>query len=101
MIPGSNSRGSEWRKWDLHLHSPGTKLADGFGGTGKEVWDEYCRALHDSDVHAFAITDYFSADGYLRCVSEYKERYPACRKLFLPNIELRTCYVVNKAQEEV
>jgi ABC-type lipoprotein export system ATPase subunit len=101
MVPGKDSRGSEWRKWDLHLHTPGTKQADGFGGTTKEVWDEYCRILHDSDVFAFGITDYFSADGYLQCISEYSSRYPASRKLFLPNIELRTCYVVNKAREEV
>jgi ABC-type lipoprotein export system ATPase subunit len=101
MSPRNNARGSEWRKWDLHLHSPGTKLSDGYGGDGKEVWDEYCRVLHDSDVHAFAITDYFSADGYLKCLAEYKARYPECRKLFLPNVELRTCYVVNKAHEEV
>ena len=23
-------RGSEWRKWDLHIHPPGTKLNDGY-----------------------------------------------------------------------
>jgi hypothetical protein len=26
------SRGSEWRKWDLHLHTPETKLNDDFSG---------------------------------------------------------------------
>jgi hypothetical protein len=23
-------RGSEWRKWDLHIHIPGTKLSNQF-----------------------------------------------------------------------
>src|SRR5512133_2639435 len=23
-------RGSEWRKWDLHVHTPGTKISDGY-----------------------------------------------------------------------
>jgi hypothetical protein len=23
-------RGSEWRKWDLHVHIPGTSLNDGY-----------------------------------------------------------------------
>lgn len=23
-------RGSEWRKWDLHVHTPGTKLSNGY-----------------------------------------------------------------------
>ena len=50
---------------------------------------------------AFGITDYFSADGYFRALAEFSTRYPNSEKLFLPNIELRTGDVVNKAQEEV
>ena len=30
------SRGSEWRRWDLHVHTPDTALNDQFGG-----WEEY------------------------------------------------------------
>ena len=56
-------RGSEWRKWDLHLHAPGTKQNDQFTVPADgDVWGEYCRRLHDSDVQAFGITDYFSDD---------------------------------------
>ncbi|MHB8712492.1 MAG: TrlF family AAA-like ATPase [Trichloromonadaceae bacterium] len=96
------SRGSEWRKWDLHLHAPGTKLNDGFRDTaGSDVWDVYCRKLHDSQVQAFGIADYFSAHGYLSAREKYKERYPDSPKVFFPNIEMRTNDVVNKAQEEV
>jgi ABC-type lipoprotein export system ATPase subunit/outer membrane murein-binding lipoprotein Lpp len=94
-------RGSEWRKWDLHLHAPGTKLNDQFGGDTTDVWDAYCRALHESEVHAFGITDYFSADSYFRALNEYKARYPGSGKVFFPNVELRTNDVVNRAQEEV
>jgi len=93
-------KGSEWRKWDLHLHAPGTKLNNQFA-VDQTGWDEYCRRLHDSDVHAFGITDYFSADCYASTVREYKKRYPASPKAFFPNIELRTNYVVNKAEQEV
>lgn len=95
-------RGSEWKKWDLHIHAPGTKQSDGFKATdGTDVWDLYCRKLHDSDVQAFGITDYFSAHGYLLVREKYKERYPDSPKVFFPNIEMRTNDVVNKAQEEV
>ncbi|MCL4745710.1 MAG: AAA family ATPase [Burkholderiaceae bacterium] len=98
----NGSRGSEWRKWDLHLHAPGTKQNDQFESTdGRDVWDEYCRRLHDSDVQAFGITDYFSADSYFALRHKYKERYPESMKAFFPNIELRTNDVVNKEQEEV
>jgi energy-coupling factor transporter ATP-binding protein EcfA2 len=95
-------RGSEWRKWDLHLHAPGTKQNDQFKATGSgDVWDEYCRRLNGTDVQAFGITDYFSADTYFAACAKYKERYPDSSKVFFPNIELRTNDVVNKEQEEV
>lgn len=97
-----SSRGSEWRKWDLHLHAPGTKQNDQFREpAGAELWDEYCRRLRESDVQAFGITDYFSADCYFAAVTEYRKRYRDCPKIFFPNVELRTNYVVNKADEEV
>ncbi len=95
-------RGSQWRKWDLHLHAPETKLADQFRlPDSAEIWEEYCRRLHESDVHAFGITDYFSADCYLATVDEYRKRYADSPKVFFPNIELRTNDVVNQKQEEV
>jgi len=95
-------RGSEWRKWDLHLHAPGTKQNDQFRAQDDtELWDRYLRRLHESDVQAFGITDYFSADCYFAAVVEYRRRYPDSPKIFFPNIELRTSYVVNRAEEEV
>ena len=94
-------RGSEWRKWDLHVHSPGTKLNDQFKHGANGPWDEYCRLLKESDVQVFGITDYFSADGYLRTLDEFAKRYPDSEKILFPNIELRTSYTVNKAREEV
>lgn len=64
-------RGSEWRMWDLHIHAPGTKLNDQFIPAGdSDVWKTYCRKLRESDVQAFGITDYFSADGYIRTVEQ-------------------------------
>lgn len=95
-------RGSEWRKWDLHIHAPETKLNDNFkAAEGGDVWDEYCRRLEDSDVQAFGITDYFSADGYFSACANYKKLYPNSAKALFPNIELRTNDVVNRNQEEV
>lgn len=101
-MTANSPRGSEWRKWDLHIHAPGTKQNDQFRALeGAELWDEYCRALHESDVQAFGIADYFSADCYFAAVAEYRKRYRDCPKILFPNVELRTNYVVNKAGEEV
>ena len=101
-MAGDWERGSEWRKWELHLHSPSTKLADAYQiEGGQDVWVEYCRRLHESDVHVFGITDYFSADGYFETIKQYRSLYGDCKKLFIPNVELRTNEVVNKGGEHV
>lgn len=100
-MTGASERGAEWRKWDLHLHSPGTKQSDGFSGAEAEPWNSYCKILEESDVQVFGIADYFSADGYFNTISRFKDIYPSSGKFFIPNIELRLNEVVNRAQEEV
>jgi predicted ATPase len=81
-------KGSEWRRWDLHLHAPGTKLSDCYG-TDKDVWDRYLKILEESTVQAFGITDYFSADGYFKLIEKHQKKYPYSQKVFFPNIEFR------------
>ena len=56
--------GSTWKRWDLHLHAPGTKLSDSYGGAIDETLKRYVDELEASDVEAFGITDYFSFDSY-------------------------------------
>jgi hypothetical protein len=90
--------GSEWRKWDLHVHPPGTKLSDGYDPS---ELDEFCKVIEESDVAVVGITDYFSADGYFTFVERFFELYPESDKVFFPNIELRLNETVNDAQEEV
>lgn len=94
-------RGSEWQKWDLHIHSPGTKKNDGYKGSGTAIWDEYCKRIEDSPVQVFGITDYFSVDGYVNTVREFRLRYAGSTKTFFANIELCTNDVVNRQREEV
>ena len=96
-------RGSEWRKWDLHIHAPGTKLNDQFKPVNRheDIWDQYCRKLDQSDVQVFGITDYFSADAYFMTKKHYKNLYPNSSKVLFCNIELRISESVNNKQEEV
>jgi DNA repair protein SbcC/Rad50 len=78
-------RGSEWRKWELHIHSPTTKLANGYRvESTQDVWADYCRRLHESEVRAFGITDYFSADVYFETVKQYRSRYSDSKKFLFP-----------------
>lgn len=98
MVENAFPRGSEWRKWDLHLHAPGTRLSDGYKPLD---WDRYCATLEESDVAVFGITDYFCFDGFREVRKAFAERYPESKKLLLPNLELRLNEAVNKASDTV
>lgn len=75
-------RGSEWRKWDLHLH---TKSSYDYKYKGEDADELLCKALKENDISAVAITDHFIID---------KERIENLRRLapdivFFPGVELR------------
>ena len=50
-------RGSEWRKWDLHVHSP---ASEGFKGD----YNQFVIQLGNADCDVIGINDYFSVAGY-------------------------------------
>jgi energy-coupling factor transporter ATP-binding protein EcfA2 len=82
-----NLRGSEWSRWDPHIHAPGTVLEDGFAGD----WDGYLNKLENANppIRALGITDYCSISTY-QTVRKFKEqgRLPKVEFLF-PNVEMR------------
>ncbi|OGC21049.1 hypothetical protein A2310_08660 [candidate division WOR-1 bacterium RIFOXYB2_FULL_37_13] len=94
--------GSDWRKWDLHVHTPNTKLSDNYKTTdGSDPWDKFCESLENSDVEVIGITDYFSAENYFTFKEKFKAKYPKSKKKFFPNLELRLEVSVNRNAEEV
>ena len=93
--------GSTWRKWDLHTHIPGTRLNNQYGSQSEANIDRFCRIIHDSDVEAIALTDYFSVDGQFRVRDRYQELYDNSSKLLLVNLELRLDLRVNSDAEYV
>lgn len=50
-------KGSKWRKWDLHVHSP---ASHGFAGD----WNQFIIQLGNADCDVIGINDYFSVAGY-------------------------------------
>ena len=85
----ANSRGSEWHRWDPHIHTPGTLKEDRFGS--KNAWEKYVEALETATpvIKALGITDYGVTASYERVKAEKdKGRLANCELLF-PNIELR------------
>ena len=83
------SRGSEWHRWDPHIHAPGTLLNDQFGG--EPTWSTYVERIEASSppIRALGITDYCVTDTYERVASAKSAgQLPSVRLLF-PNVELR------------
>lgn len=83
------TRGSEWHRWEPHVHGPGTVFNNQFAGP--DPWEAYLSALEASSptIEALAVTDYYTTDTY----DEVVRRKAAGRlpnvKLLFPNIELR------------
>jgi hypothetical protein len=50
-------KGSKWRKWDLHVHSPASHA---FAGD----WNQFIIQLGNADCDVVGINDYFSIAGY-------------------------------------
>lgn len=82
------NRGSEWRKWDLHVHTPASGLANGFGND----WDLYVKTLFltaiKNEVAVLGITDYFTIDGYEKLRKEYLDKEEKLLSLFDDDLEI-------------
>jgi hypothetical protein len=86
-MTASSAIGSQWHRWDPHLHAPGTLLNDQFKGD----WSAYIEAINGAApaVKVLGVTDYFC----IRTYQEVKARwiagaFPSVGLVF-PNVELR------------
>lgn len=79
-------KGSEWRRWDLHIHTPGTALNSQF-----ESWEKFLDTIESfgQEVEVIGIADYSSIEGYKRVRNERNAgRLSNIIEIF-PNIEFR------------
>ncbi len=77
------NRGSEWRKWDLHLH---TASSYDYKYKGENSNELLLKSLKDNEISVVAVTDHFVID---------KDRIEDLRSMdsdivFFPGVELRT-----------
>ena len=94
-------KGSEWRKWDLHVHTKGTAKNDLFISSD---FADFCVVLFqkalENNIAAIGITDYFSIENYKKVKkfvdeidsNEYfgSEEKNIIKNIFImPNVELR------------
>jgi len=89
-LTASTKMGAIWRRWDPHVHAPGTQLNDLFSGS--DPWEDYVRKLEalTPALEVIGLTDYYNTDTYSRLREEKDNhgRLPNCATLF-PNIEMR------------
>ena len=88
--------GSIWRRWDLHVHAPGTQLNNAYGAADDAVWNQFIDELESSPVHVFGITDYFCCDTFFELKQRYAEKYPETEKQFFLNVEFRLSESISK-----
>jgi len=84
-------RGSEWRRWDLHVHTPESRLGSPFGGI---TWEQYVDAIEtaaaESKISVIGVTDYMTLDGYEKLLIEKTANGRLSSvDLLIPNIEFR------------
>lgn len=98
-----STKGSEWRRWELHIHTPDTQKNDNFtGSSSEEKWEKYYQDISTyigsgddplKAVAVIAITDYLSIDNYKKVIADNK--LPTSVKLVLPNVEMRIQPIAN------
>lgn len=75
--------GSEWRKWDLHVHTP-----ESHGFTGD--WEQFKIQLQQAECEVIGINDYFSVAGYKKIQEEIDNRtLDIGNKKIFPVVEMR------------
>lgn len=100
-----NNKGSEWRRWDLHIHTPETKKNDCYTGrTPDEKWDNFYNDINNyvsdgtdpnKSIIVIGITDYVSVENYKKVIAD--KRLPESIKLVLPNVEMRCQPIANNS----
>ena len=77
------SRGSEWHKWDLHIHTASSYDSPYRADDSDEL---LCQTLRENCIDAVAITDHFIIDA--ERIQHLRELAPDI--VFFPGVELRT-----------
>jgi hypothetical protein len=84
------AKGAEWRKWDLHVHTP-SSIYQKFGQNNDETWDNYINDLEKlpREFSVLGINDYLFIDGYERLLREQKENNRLPNLKLFPVVEFR------------
>jgi ABC-type lipoprotein export system ATPase subunit len=95
--PGDWSRGSEWRQWDLHVHTPASFEWHGQpfeanldSPKNRDPMNKMVQTLNSTEPAAFALMDYWTFNGWLALQRHQNDpTTPRLTKTVFPGIELR------------
>lgn len=84
-----SNKGSEWRRWEPHIHAPGTVMNDQF--KGPTAWEDYLTALENAapKIKALGVTDYYLTHTYENVLEAKRSGRLSDIELIFLNIELR------------
>ena len=79
--------GSEWRRWDLHVHTPDSVLESQY----KSDWDSYLDVIESkgNEVSVIGVTDYYTISGYEKMLKYKAEGRLQNIDALFPNVEFR------------
>jgi len=81
-------KGSKWRKWDLHVHTP-ISIHQDYGGDNETVWEKYVTQLETlTNYSVIGVNDYFTIDGFKK-LNILKKSGRLKKIILFPVIELR------------
>jgi len=110
------NKGSEWNKWNFHVHTKGTNKNDQFTSESIDTFFyEFFKKAYENKINAIGITDYFSIEKYLEAVSYVndienklndnesklfsEDEITFIKSIFLfPNVELRMLPSTDRAR---
>lgn len=111
------NKGSEWRKWNFHVHTKGTNKNDQFTSQNMDdFFYTFFKKAIENEIEAIGITDYFSIDRYKDAVQYVididskidvntqqklfsESEISLIKKIFLfPNVELRMLPSTDRAR---
>jgi len=90
-IPTKPNIGSEWKRWDLHVHTPFSHTSEYTGETEEEKWENFIKGLENlpEEIKVIGINDYLFLDGYKKTLEYKKNDRLKNIDLILPVVEFR------------
>lgn len=87
-MPDALTGGSKWRRWEPHVHLPGSLVNDQFGSTTIEQALDALAACNPA-IEVVGVTDYFTTASFRRAEAAWKGGAGSSIQYLFPNVELR------------